>query len=188
MKNEKLNKKRLLFEFISITFAVLFALFVNQWRENHNNDKLSQKAVLNIRQELEENKEDILLLLPQHTSALALIDSLIAVNESSGTPINESIPVELRIMSSSAWEISEITNALFYLDFDDVNSLAKVYDLQSYYESIVKHYILNSSITYQSKSDVKRLKNNKQFLETLIPIENDLEFFYGIMLTEVLTE
>lgn len=89
-------------------------------------------------------------------------------------------------MSSSAWEMSEITNAIYYLDFEDLNDLAKVYDLQSYYELIVKHYILNSSIVYEPKTSVIRLKNNKQFLETIIPIEEDLQIYYDLMLSEVL--
>ena len=186
MNDKKLNIRRLIFEFISVTFAVLFALFVSQWRENYNNDKLAEKAVLNIGIELEKNKEDISLSIPKHKSTLAHIDSLLIVNENSGIPINESISIELMIMSSSAWEMAEITNAIYYLDFEDVNDLAKVYDLQSYYESIVKHYILNSSIVYQPKSSIIRLKNNKQFLETIIPIEENLKTYYNHMLTEVL--
>ncbi len=186
MNNKKLNTRRLVFEFISVTFAVLFALFVSQWRENYNNDKLAEKAVLNIGIELEKNKEDISLSIPKHKSTLAYIDSLLLVNENSGIPINESVSIELMIMSSSAWKMSEITNAIYYLDFEDVNDLAKVYDLQSYYESIVKHYILNSSIVYQPKTSIIRLKNNKQFLETIIPIEENLKIYYDRMLTEVL--
>jgi hypothetical protein len=186
MNNKKLNTRRLIFEFISVTFAVLFALFVSQWRENYNNDKLADKAILNIGIELEKNKEDISLSIPKHKSALAYIDSLLLVNENSDLSINEPISIELMIMSSSAWEMSEITNAIYYLDFEDVNDLAKVYDLQSYYESIVKHYILNSSIVYQPKTGIIRLKNNKQFLETIIPIEESLKIYYDRMLAEVL--
>jgi len=44
MKNSKINFSRLLFEFISISFAVLIALFVNQWREGHNNQNIADKA------------------------------------------------------------------------------------------------------------------------------------------------
>ena len=186
MNDKKLNIRRLIFEFISVTFAVLFALFVSQWRENSNNDKLAEKAVVNIGIELEKNKEDISLSIPKHKLTLAYIDSLLMVNENSGKPINESISIELMIMSSSAWEMAEITNAIYYLNFEDVNDLAKVYDLQSYYESIVRHYILNSSIVYQPKTSIIKLKNNKQFLETIIPLEESLKIYYDRMLIEVL--
>ena len=56
MQNKKLNIQRLIFEFISVSFAVLIALLVNQWREDHNNGKLAEKAIYNIKQELQENK------------------------------------------------------------------------------------------------------------------------------------
>jgi len=45
MKNKRLNIQRLIFEFISVSFAVLIALLVNQWREDHNNAK---RTILNV--------------------------------------------------------------------------------------------------------------------------------------------
>ncbi len=188
MKNKKLNIQRLIFEFISVSFAVLIALLVNQWREDHNNGKLAEKAIYNIKQELQENKDVMDILIPSHKSILSNIDSIIGRKEKYNSTVDSSISINVTLISSSAWEMAEITNAIFYLDFDDANKMAKVYNLQSYYESIIKQFILKNSYSYQSNQDLEFLKNNKQFLETIIPLEEDLQNYFNLLLKNVLVE
>ena len=188
MKNKRLNIQRLIFEFISFSFAVLIALLVDQWREDHNNDKLAEKAIYNIKQELQENKEAMDILIPSHKSILSQIDSIIGRKEKNISTVDSIISIDVTLISSSAWEMAEITNAIFYLDFDDANKMAKVYNLQSYYESIIKQFILKNSYSYQSDQDLEFLRNNKQFLETIIPIEEDLQKYFRLLLKNVLVE
>ncbi|RLC24927.1 MAG: hypothetical protein DRH21_04710 [Deltaproteobacteria bacterium] len=188
MKNKRLNIQRLIFEFISVSFAVLIALLVNQWREDHNNDKLAEKAIYNIKQELQENKDVMDILIPSHKSILSHIDSIIERKEKNISNVDSNISIDVTLISSSAWEMAEITNAIFYLDFDDANKMAKVYNLQSYYESIIKQFILKNSNSYQSDQDLEFLRNNKQFLETIIPLEEDLQNYFNLLLKNVLVE
>ena len=188
MKNKRLNIQRLIFEFISVSFAVLIALLVNQWREDHNNGKLAEKAIFNIKQELHENKDAMDILIPSHKSILSQIDSIIGRKEKNISTVDSNISIDVTLISSSAWEMAEITNAIFYLDFDDANKMAKVYNLQSYYESIIKQFILKNSYSYQSDQDLEFLRNNKQFLETIIPLEEDLQNYFNLLLKNVLVE
>jgi len=188
MNNKKFNIKRLISEFVSVSFAVLIALLVNQWREDHNNGKLAEKAIYNISQELHENKDAMAILIPTHKSLLSQIDSIIGRKEKNISTLNSNISIDVTLISSSAWEMAEITNAIFYLDFDDANKMAKVYNLQSYYESIIKQFILKNAYTYHSDQDLEFLKNNKQFLETIIPLEEDLQNYFDLLLKNVLEE
>ena len=188
MKNNKLNLQRLIFEFISVSFAVLIALLVNQWREEYNNGKLAEKAIYNIKQELQENKDVMAILIPSHKSTLSHIDSIIGREEKNISTVDSNILIDVTLISSSAWEMAEITNAIFYLDFDDANKMAKVYNLQSYYESIIKQFILKNSFSYQSDQDLEFLRNNKQFLETIIPLEENLQNYFNLLLKNVLVE
>ena len=66
--------------------------------------------------------------------------------------------------------------------------MAKVYNLQLYYESIIKQFILKNSYNYQSDQDLEFLRNNKQFLETIIPLEEDLHNYYNLLLKNILVE
>jgi len=188
LKSKKSNLQRLIFEFISVSFAVLVALLVNQWREDHNNNNLAEKAIYNIKQEIQENKDVMDILIPSHKSILSNIDSMIVRKEKYNSTVDSSISINVTLISSSAWEMAEITNAIFYLDFDDANKMAKVYNLQSYYESIIKQFILKNSYSYQSNQDLEFLKNNKQFLETIIPMEEDLQIYFNLLLKNVLVE
>jgi len=188
MESKKLNLQRLIFEFLSVSFAVLIALLVNQWREDYNNNKLAEKAIYNIKQEIKENKDVMDILIPSHKSILSNIDSIIVRKEKYNSIVDSNISINVTLISSSAWEMAEITNAIFYLDFDDANKMAKVYKLQSYYESIIKQFILKNSYSYQSNQDLEFLKNNKQFLETIIPMEEDLQKYFNLLLKNVLVE
>ncbi len=188
MKSKKLNLQRLIFEFISVSFAVLIALLVNQWREDYNNNKLAEMAIYNIKQEIQENKDVMDILIPSHKSILSKIDSIIVRKEKYNSIVDSNISINVTLISSSAWEMAEITNAIFYLDFDDANKMAKVYNLQSYYESIIKQFILKNSYSYHSNQDLEFINNNKQFLETIIPLEEDLQNYFNLLLKNVLVE
>ena len=55
---------------------MLIALLVNQWREDHNNGKLAEKAIYNIKQELQENKDVMDILISSLKSILSHSDSM----------------------------------------------------------------------------------------------------------------
>jgi len=186
MSKKKIRFSKLLFEFISVSFAVLLALFVNQWREDRNNNKLAEQAVQNIKEEFIENKEMMSELIPNHKLLLSQLNEFSEI-EGNETSIKKSIEtLDITLINSSAWEMAKVTNVVFYINFDDVNNLAKVYNLQSYYESIVKQYILSNAIKYQKNDAVNQLENTKQFLNTIILLEEDLQKYYDLMLTEIL--
>jgi len=186
MKKKKLNYSKLIFEFISVSFAVLFALFVNQWREDHNNGVIADKAIVNIKAEIIENRDVINDAISNHKFVLSQIDSLFKSSEISKSDINSIKNLEVNLLSSSSWEMAQVTKAIFYIDFNKSNVLAKVYSFQSYYESIVKQYVLGNF--YDRGQDLESLKITQQFIKSIIPMEENLKEFYDLMLKEVLTD
>ena len=185
-KKSKINFSRIIFEFISVSFAVLFALILNQWREDRNNGHLAEKALVNIREEFLENKETLSSYHQIHQTSIKEIDSLLTISEENISIRNKDIKVT--IISSSAWEMTKITKAVYYLDFEVVNNLSKIYKLQEYYESIIKQYILKGAEGDNQNDSKIQLLETKSFLETIIPLEEDLVGYYDLMLEEVLTE
>lgn len=186
MKFSKINFSKIIFEFISVSFAVLFAILLNQWREDRNNKDLAQKVLVNVGEEFIENKETLYSFVPEHKALLIEIDSMITLSNNDDKVVNKEI--NLNLLSSSAWEMAKITNAVFYLDFDVVNNLAKIYKLQNYYESIIKQYNLKEAIAGQNKNEVEQLLESKRLLETIIPLEESLIGYYDLMLDKVLTK
>lgn len=178
---KKINYRKLAFEFISISFAVLAALIVNQCRENHNSEKLSNKALSFIELEMEDNKNVLTKFLGSHQKLSTKIDSILSL-ETLPTE-TENYDVELTILSASAWEMAEFTKALYNKNLTDINNITKVYNLQDYYQTIVKEYILKNSLKASSaENNIENLKNNQQFLNTIIPLEEDLIKFYTLLI------
>ena len=187
MIKNKINIKKLVFEFLSVSFAVFIALIANQWRDSYNKGKSAQNSIQSIRVELTENKENIETILPNHIESLRQIDSLIQLMPNDSIDIDVVDTLKIKLVGSSAWEMSKLTKAVYYIDFDEVNILAKVYTFQGYYESIVKNYIIKGSNTIQD-SDLNELRKVKNFLESIIPLEKDLKGYYNDVLTEVLVD
>ena len=186
MIKSKIQFSKLLFEFISVSFAVLLALFVNQWREDRSNSDLADQAIHNIKEEFIENKGLMIELIPNHKLLLTELNNYTII-EGNEAAIKKSIEsLDITLINSSAWEMAKVTNVVFYINYDDVNNLAKVYNLQSYYESMVKQYLLSNAVKNQKNDAEDELGNTKQFLTSIIPIEEDLQMYYDLILTEIL--
>ena len=184
MSNKKVQYKKLLFEFISVSFAVLLALFVNQWRENHNNNLLGQQAIENIKEEVVDNKEDIIGLIQSHKLLLSTLDSIVRIENTTDSTDVIIGNIEITLINSSAWEMAKVTKAVFYINFNDINTLAKVYNFQSYYESIVHNYILSNYGV--GNNNLNKIHEMRSFLNSIIPMEENLKIYYERILKEVL--
>jgi hypothetical protein len=185
IRNNKIDFRKLIFEFTSVSFAVLVALVVNQWRADYNNKKIAEKAVDNIKTEIIENRDIMNKIIPNHQLVLNKIDSLLLIRENLDNDTTSIMPFNIILTNSSAWEMSKITNAVFYINFDTANKIAKVYNLQKYYESIIKQYFIKNSFS-NKETDIDNFKKTKQFLETIIPLEENLKSLYNRLINEVL--
>lgn len=178
----KINKK-ILFEFISISFAVFLGLMLNQWKENHSNKSLAEQSLNNIRIEIDDNVNRIDNILESHEQALAHIDSVLNLQNDT-TKIN--VDIQIVLISSTAWEAAKLTQAIAHINIEKVSDIAMIYTFQEYYESIVKEYILNNINRDTSLSDIKQARKMKTFLEAIIPMEKNLIIHYNELLTETL--
>ena len=62
-----INTRRLFSESLTIVLSVLFALFINEWRTNYNENKRTQIILENIKQEMQENQALTKQLLTYHS-------------------------------------------------------------------------------------------------------------------------
>ena len=184
MSKKRVQYKKLLTEFISVSFAVLLALIVNQWRENHNNNLLAQQAVENIKEEVTDNKKDIIGLIQSHKLLLSTLDSILKIDDITDSTDVIIGDIDITLINSSAWEMAKVTKAVFYINYNDINTLAKVYNFQSYYESIVHNYILSNYGV--GNNNLNKIHEMRSFLKSIIPMEKDLKIYYEILLKEVL--
>ncbi len=183
--NLKMNKK-LLYEFLSVTFAVFLGLMLNQWKDNRNNDKLAKQSNSNILSEITDNKTTVQEMLEEQKLALARIDSILPLLDNSDEQGDTYIGMNFQIISSTSWETAKLTQAIVYMDIEIVNDIAGVYDFQDYYESIVKEFVVDNIYNKPEKRDAEFIRKMKVFLEAIIPMENNLIEYYDYLQSELI--
>jgi hypothetical protein len=114
-----------------VVFAVVVALAVEEWREDRDNKELARRALAGIMAEVESNKDEILRSQEANDSVLALVRE---AARDTVLPEELSINYEYSLLSSSAWETAQITRATQFLPLGQVQSLARVYGLQSLFK------------------------------------------------------
>jgi hypothetical protein len=180
------NNKKLLFEFISISFAVFLGLMLNQWKDNLNNKHLAKQSINNILLEISLNKAKVEDMLNTHKLLLHRIDSTLTSLDTTNNQGEFSLDLNFQLISSTSWETTKLTQAIVYMDINVVNSIAGVYSFQEYYESIVKEYVVNNIYNLPQEEGDELLRKAKNFLNAIITIEDNLIEYYNYMQKEVL--
>lgn len=99
-----INRQQLLFEFVSVVFAVLFALLLNNWRENIKSSKAADRVVQSIKEEILKNDELLRSSLRYRT---ALLEQLY-----NGTYVTDTLPVsQLPIDTNNDQELENFLKA-----------------------------------------------------------------------------
>lgn len=123
----------LLLEAFSVVLAVLLALAVDQWREDRGNRDLARLARDRITSELASNRAELEAAASRHQEILASLEKGLAdLNElTTGQSWEMNFPIA--ILSSSAWQTAQATQAVHHLDFDWVVRVSKAHDVQELY-------------------------------------------------------
>ncbi|MBV7267772.1 hypothetical protein [Winogradskyella luteola] len=184
----KNSSKKVIFEFFSITFAVILGFLVNQWNENRKNTNLAEQSLERIIIEVKENQEKIAQKLTDHNETLALIRAIKKSVENNTAPTDDSVSFSFEFTNSSAWETAKLTEAISYMPLEKVSELSMVYDLQSYYERFFKDYTLGQALNPNKNEDLEQVDILNQLEKTVqnaIGIEENLNNAYLNLLDNI---
>ena len=116
-------------EFLSVVFAVLLALLLNEWRENRHEAALAGKARGDIISEVRANEKGLRDKAGVNQEVLENLKHLVA-----GTVPPETQDLDITfhysLLSSSAWRAAQMTRATHALDYRWMARITTVYDLQ----------------------------------------------------------
>lgn len=129
-----MNKKaiwQIVFEFLSIVFAVLLALGLNSYKQSRDLQAESEALKLQITQECESNLEKINWILERNGEFKSYLDSLRKEENVKGFSFNYSN----EFLSSSIWNSSQGSSAFHTIDPDFLSGAAEIYELQDFYMS-----------------------------------------------------
>jgi len=186
--------KKLIFEFISISFAVFLGLMLNQWKENQNNKKLVRQSLENINIEIGKNASKVREMLDSHKLLLAKVEMLLDNIDKGTEPSDNLGEMSFQLISSTAWETAKLTQSIAHMDIGIVSEIAGIYEYQNYYSSVVKQQVMSDKYqkSFNSLKDIKENKDYfielKNFLQKkIITSESDLLEYYEKLQKDILS-
>jgi hypothetical protein len=114
-------------EAVSVVFAVLIALGVDEWREDRANAQLAAQAIESIVTEIRGNQEEF-------TGANEANQAVITrLREAAADPdLREfGVQFEYSLLSEAAWQTAQMTRAATFIEYETVQRIARLYDLQT---------------------------------------------------------
>lgn len=132
-----MNKKaisQVVFEFISIVFAVLLALGMNSYKQNKDLENEGDLLRYRIIEECKRNLVQLDTVLMENEDRFNYIDSLASLDDLSSGSLDISIANEL--LTKSAWTFTQASRSFSYMDEAFLNDASIVYEQQDYYMTI----------------------------------------------------
>lgn len=120
---------------LSVIFAVLVALAVDQAWEERENRALGRRGLDGIVAEMTRNLDRLEEGRPRIDSILAGIDSVTRILEADNDleDIEVEVDYPVALLSSAAWQTAQVTRAVHFVPIDVVTRIAGVYDLQAFF-------------------------------------------------------
>ncbi len=138
MKNKAVWQ--ILFEFLSIVFAVLLALGLNSAKQNLDFKNEAQFLTQKIIEECKRNKLELDSVYHQNNEYKIYLDSLQSLDKIEG---NFTISIASELLTKSAWDFTKVSRSFSYLDENFLNDVAELYEKQDYYMLISNQMFQN---------------------------------------------
>lgn len=175
----------LILEAASVVFAVLLALAVDEWRETRSREALAARARASILEEIRGNQTELRNTRDNNRALLQKIEEALS-QLTQKREASLQFHFEIALLSSSAWNTAQMTQAANFLDFDWLRSVSNVYELQGLYvtsQSAVVDRI--SGISELFEGDPRRMLTIiAERLRVALKVQDELLEEYGEVLGE----
>ncbi len=136
MKLTRQSIFQIVFEFLSIVFAVLLALGLNSYKQSNDTKKKADVIKESIIKECQTNLEKITSVIEENKEYVAFLDSLSQLPSDQTSGFNFTYTFEL--LTASAWNIAQNTDAINILDQQFLLDAADIYEAQEFYMEFSK--------------------------------------------------
>lgn len=169
---------QIIFEFISIVFAVMLALGLNSYKQNL--DLKSESALLTekILIECERNFQEIDSVIIINEGYLTYLDSLRQIDDIEKVSSFQ-ISFASELMTSSAWKFTQASNAYTFIDPEFLNEATILYEQQDYYMLISNQMFQNlgEMLINDLKSEVM-VNTSYYYMSNMLATTRDLKQTY----------
>jgi hypothetical protein len=176
---DRTTLKTLVIEVFSVVFAVLLALGLNNWWKEKSNERLGREALANIVMEMKNNMTD----LDSAVVHLQIqLDSLILQEENYKNGIDSSLSFgySQSLLSTTAWQTANITQAVLHIDPEIIMEIASLYEVQKVYADFGTQYFKQySSLEFNKKENrLNALRSNINQIKISLSISRQLREDY----------
>lgn len=173
---DRINLSAIAIEMISIVFAVLFALGVNEWRQNRADALLAEKALDGMLSEMETNRKLFARELPGHRALLDTLmetQAMIAAGRMSADTVMNDLHFNPMLVRDAAWKTAMATQALIHMDFKTASLISDVYAIQKIYQDMLGG-LFETSLALDNFAPEKEAEQLK-YIVTVISIFTQVE-------------
>jgi hypothetical protein len=169
-------------EVFSIVLGVMLALWASEWSNDRANQKLANKAMLNIAHEFE-NNHGLLTLL--HNNNVAVVSYL----EGSDPESSELSFIPGLQLQNTAWTTFLNTGVSSYIDYNTILQIAEVYSIHEIYKTFGSQMAMMSFEQKLSQPSDKQDEFQLENMKRLLPLLNlIIEIEAGILEEDLIVE
>lgn len=179
--------RRLLFEFISIVFAVLLALFLNQCKDDQKNRRLAQQSEKMIIAEFKQNVGNLRGIITANKERLKGLKKWEeAYKKDTNTTIKERFGFNHTLLSDNTWQSAILYQAMPHMRKDFVNRANATYNLQHFYVEYAQRFFsaLGTELYADDTKKLIRVRANIHQLGVSIGMAETLMKLYQNLLKQ----
>lgn len=175
--------QRVLVESVLIVLSILFALGLDEWRDDRQDEETVQLALSNFASEIQQNQARIDDAAPFNRGLQSVLrnhyesDDIASVDDF----VNMLQSYTSVVLQSTAWETALATGSLAKMDYNLVSALSLTYSLQNRYQ-LASRSGMAELMSPQNLSE-ERLKlavyNSIRYLDDITSMEEELDVIYS---------
>jgi len=172
-----------MFESMLIVVSILFALYLDEWRDDRQDPANIDQALINFIGEVQRNRARVENAAPFNQGLRHVLNRRQEVKaiESVATFINIIESYNPVVLQSTAWETAIATGSLAKMDYNVVSALSLTYSLQNRYQQISRTGMMELT-SPQNLSEEKldlAVYNAIRYLDDVTGMENELSGHYA---------
>ena len=163
--------RKLTFEFISILFAVLLALFLNQCKEDRKNYKLAKQSETLIIDEMRRNLKDLQDIQQGNQKRLkSFLEWKKRYKKNPKTDYTPLFGFNHALLRDDGWQSAVLYQAVPHMRKDFIKNVTEAYSLQRFYMSYAESYFvsLGNELHSDESKDVIRINSAIHQLSTIV--------------------
>jgi hypothetical protein len=173
---------RTLFESLLIVVSIMFALALDEWREDREIEELVNRSVASFAHELEQNYSRVEAVRPYHEGLHQILER--RVDDEVVSSINEFRnlvdALQPAVLLASAWQTAVATGVLSRMDYELVSALSLTYSTQFRFDDVSRNgtnaLLAPANLSEDRLEDT--MSNASRFVGDIIRSESELIAYY----------